>query len=125
MPNVKPDSDDTSGLLERVRAGDRQALDSLLQRHRSALRAFIDFHLDPRLRKRFDPSDVVQETQLDVLRQIDGFLERRPMPFHIWVRKTAYQRLIRLRRDHVTTGRRSVEREAAWPDRSSLVLARL
>jgi len=45
------------------------------------------------------------------------------MPFHVWVRKTAYERLLDLRRHHRRT-RRSVEREAALPDRSSLLLAR-
>jgi RNA polymerase sigma-70 factor (ECF subfamily) len=51
------------------------------------------------------------------------FLERRPMPFRLWVRRTAYERLLDLRRHH-TRARRSVEREVALPDRSSLLLAR-
>jgi hypothetical protein len=25
---------------------------------------------------------------------MDDFLRRRPMPFHLWVRKTAYERLL-------------------------------
>jgi RNA polymerase sigma-70 factor (ECF subfamily) len=124
MPDVKPDSAETSALLERVRGGDRHALDALLTRHREQLRAFIDFHLDPRVRARLDPSDVVQETQLEVVRRMDDFLSRQPMPFHLWVRKTAYERLLRARRDHRLRARRSVEREAAWPDRSSVLLAR-
>ena len=45
------------------------------------------------------------------------------MPFRLWVRRTAYERLLDLRRHH-TRARRSVEREAALPDQSSLVLAR-
>jgi RNA polymerase sigma-70 factor, ECF subfamily len=40
------------------------------------------------------------------------------------MRKKAYERLLNLRRDHVTRARRSVKREVAWPDRSSLLLAR-
>src|SRR5262249_54174108 len=73
---------------------------------------------------RLDPSDVVQETQLEVVRRLHDFLERRPMPFHLWVRKTAYERLLNLRRDHVEAARRAVGREVALPDRSSLLLAR-
>jgi RNA polymerase sigma-70 factor (ECF subfamily) len=81
-------------------------------------------HLDPRIRTRVDPSDVVQDTQLEVTRRIDDFLGRRPMPFHLWLRKQAHERLLRLRRDHLERGRRSVKREVAWPDRSSVLVAR-
>jgi RNA polymerase sigma-70 factor (ECF subfamily) len=70
-----------------------------------------------------DPSDVVQETHLEVVRRMDDFLRRRPMPFHLWLRKTAYNRLLNLRRDHLHRARRSVAREVAMPDRSSLLLA--
>ena len=123
MPDVKPDSAETCGLLTRVGRGDRQALDLLLARHRADLRAFVEVRLDARLAARLDPSDIVQEAQLEVVRRMDDFLERRPMPFHLWVRKTAYARLLDLRRHH-RRARRSVEREAALPDRSSLLLAR-
>jgi RNA polymerase sigma-70 factor (ECF subfamily) len=123
MPDVKPDSAATCALLERIGGGDRQALESLLRRHRQQLCSFVDFHLDPRVRSRLDPSDVVQETQLEVVRRMDDFLKRRPMPFHLWVRKAAYEHLLRVRRDHCERARRSVGREIAWPDRSSLLLA--
>ncbi len=123
MPAVKPDSEQTCAWLEQVRAGDREALDYLLARYRPDVQAFVDFHLDARLRARLDPSDVVQEAQLEVVRRMDDFLERRPMPFHLWVRKTAYERLLNLRRDHRTRARRSVDREVPLPERSSLLLA--
>ena len=45
------------------------------------------------------------------------------MPFRHWLRKTAYQRLLAVRK-HVFAAGRAVDREAALPDRSSLVLAR-
>ena len=123
MPDIKPDSAETCDLLERIRQGDRQALDGLLARHRPALRGFVEVHLDPRLRARVDPSDVVQEAQLEVVRRMDDFLANRPMPFRVWLRKKTYQRLLNVRRDHLTRARRSVSREMAWPDRSSLLVA--
>jgi RNA polymerase sigma-70 factor (ECF subfamily) len=46
------------------------------------------------------------------------------MPFHVWARKTTYERLLNLRRDHRHRARRSVDREVALPDRSSLLVAR-
>jgi RNA polymerase sigma-70 factor (ECF subfamily) len=124
MPEIRSDSTQTRALLERIGTHDRQALDELLDRHRGDLREFVDFHLDPRLRTRFDPSDVVQETQVEAAGRINDYLAAPPMPFWLWLRKNAYQRLLNLRRDHVTRQRRSVRREVAWPDRSSLLLAR-
>jgi RNA polymerase sigma-70 factor (ECF subfamily) len=99
-------------------------LEELLAQHRAGLRHFVEFHLDPRLRARVDPSDVVQDTQLELVRRIDDFLARRPMPFHLWMRKKAYERLLNLRRDHVLRQRRAVGREIALAEHSSLLLAK-
>jgi RNA polymerase sigma-70 factor (ECF subfamily) len=123
MPDVQQDSAQTCALLERLRTGDRAALDELLAQHRPALAEFVEIHLDPRLRARVDPSDVVQEAQMELVRRMDDFLRKRPMPFRLWLRKKGYERLLNLRRDHLTRQRRSVLREAALPDRSSLLLA--
>jgi RNA polymerase sigma-70 factor (ECF subfamily) len=122
MTAVKPDSAETCGLLERLAQGHREALDELLDRYRPRLHAFVEARLDPRVRSRLDPSDVVQEVQLEVARRMDDFVNRNPMPFHLWVRKTAYERLLKLHRDHRQRARRSVDREVALPDRSSLLL---
>jgi RNA polymerase sigma-70 factor (ECF subfamily) len=121
---VKPDSAQTCKLLEQVSHGNRQALDRLLARHQSDLEAFARIHLDAGLRTRVDPSDLVQDVQLETVERINDFLERQPMPFHLWIRKTAYQRLLHLRKQHRTAARRSVDREVPLPDRSSLLLAR-
>jgi RNA polymerase sigma-70 factor (ECF subfamily) len=124
MAAVQPDSPETCALLEKVSRQDSRALEELLVRHRAGLRDFVEFHLDPRLRARVDPSDVVQETQMELVRRMQDFIAHRPMPFHLWMRKKAYERLLNLRRDHVQAARRAVGREVALPDRSSLLLAR-
>jgi RNA polymerase sigma-70 factor (ECF subfamily) len=124
MVPVQPDSEETRALLERVARNEVRALEELLIHHRAGLRDFIEFHLDPRLRARVDPSDVVQETQMELVRRMNDFLMQRPMPFRLWMRKKAYERLLNLRRDHLLHQRRSVRREVAMPDRSSLLLAR-
>jgi RNA polymerase sigma-70 factor (ECF subfamily) len=98
--------------------------EALLDRCRPDLVAFVEARLDPKVRARIDPSDVVQEAQLEVARRLEDFLGRRPMPFHLWVRKTAYERLLNLRSCHRASGRRSVDREQALPEHSSLALAR-
>src|SRR5688572_9261051 len=123
MPEPAPDSVETRALLERLGGGDAVALGELLERHRPALHSFIELRLDPRLRGRVEPSDVVQDAQAEAARRMDDYLSRRPMPFRLWLRRTAYERLLNVRRDHLAR-RRSVLREAALPDRSSLLLAR-
>jgi len=111
-------------LLDRAAAGDTVAACELLARHRPAMVAFVGLHLDPRLAGRLDPSDVVQEAQADIARRLDDFLHRRPMPFHLWAKKTAYERLLDARRRHLGRARRAVGREERLPDQSSLLLAR-
>lgn len=119
-----PDSDETLGLIERLRRGDRAALDPLFARHGHYLRRLVALRLDPRLRRRMGVSDVVQQAQVDALERIDEYLatpER--LPFRWWLRRAAHERLHRLERDHVKTSRRDVRREVPLPDRSSLLLA--
>src|SRR5439155_18936726 len=115
MPSIKPDSAETARLLNLIEDGDRQALERLLGRYRADLRSFVEMRIDPRMAARVDPSDVVQETQLEVVGRLKDYLRRRPMPFRLWVRKTAYERLIDLQRHHLRTARRSVGREVALP----------
>ena len=124
MDQPKPDCAETVDLLRRTAAGDAEALPHLLARHRPELRKFVAMRLDPGLRARVDPSDVVQETQMAVCQRMADFLKRQPMPFHLWLRKTAYERLLMLRRQHAEAGCRAVDREVRQPDRSSLLLAR-
>jgi RNA polymerase sigma-70 factor (ECF subfamily) len=123
VDELPADSTDTRRLLEQS-GGDRRAFDELFARHRAELRRFVERRLDPKLRGRLDASDVVQETQLEAYRRLPDFLRRRPMPFHVWLRRTAYERLLMLRRRHVEAAKRAVGREEALPDRSSVLLAR-
>jgi RNA polymerase sigma-70 factor, ECF subfamily len=124
MPEVEPDSTRTQKLLEQIEAGDCQALDQLLTRYQPELLAFVNRRLDPKVRARINSSDVVQEAQLEAVRRIGDYLKRRPMPFHLWLRRTAYQRLLNLHRDHRRRARRSVDREVGLPDETSAQLAR-
>jgi RNA polymerase sigma-70 factor (ECF subfamily) len=123
MIDVTPDTALTESLLQRISGGERPALDQLLARYRPRLLAFVEARLEPGLRARLDASDVVQEAQLEVVQRMDDFLKRRPMPFHLWVRKTAYERLLKLRRRHRHQQQRTLEREVPWPERSSLLAA--
>src|SRR5262249_2867453 len=72
---------------------------------------------------RVDPSDVVQEALLDAARRLPDYLAGPPLPFHLWLRQAACDRLREVGRRHLGAGCRPVSREVALPPRSSAVLA--
>ncbi len=124
MSHLKDDSTETRRLLDQAAKGDRQAFERLFRKYRPFIHAAVELRLDARLRARVDPSDVVQETQMEAFQRLGDYLDRRPMPFRLWLRKTAHERLIKLHEQHIRAARRSVKREVPLPDRSSLDLAR-
>jgi RNA polymerase sigma-70 factor (ECF subfamily) len=124
MGDLVPDSAETGRLLERVQAGDRDAFEQLFARYRLNLVRVVEARLDGKLRARVDPSDIVQETQMEAYRRLPDYLARRPMPFRLWLRKTAQERLLMARRRHIDARWRSVMREVPLPEQSSLLLAR-
>src|SRR5262249_39941127 len=120
MASLASDSEQTRQLLRRARLGDPEAKEELLDRHRPYLHRLIEVRLDLKMRARLAASDVVQEAQLEAVRRLDGYLQEPPMPFRLWLRQIAYDRLLMLRRRHIQAARRSVERDVPLPDHSSL-----
>lgn len=122
-PRPVSDRSETEQLLERLSGGDAAALDQVLEDHRDYLRRLLEARMEDELRSRVDPSDVIQETQLVVSRRINDFLDARPTTFKLWLRGKALEKLIDVRRKHVAAAKRSVRREVALPEASSLALA--
>src|SRR6266446_3301029 len=104
---------DTDQLLERAGHGDPSATGQLLERHRDRLRRMVAVRLDRRLAARVDPSDVVQEALAEAAGKLSHYLRERPLPFYPWLRRIAWERLVKLHRRHLYTGMRSVQREDA------------
>jgi len=117
------DSAETQRLLAATRNGDRLAFAQLLQRHQPWLTAFAAARIDRRISARAEAADVVQETFAEVYGRLDDYLRRRPVSFRAWMLKTAYDRLGKLRRQHVIADRRSVLHEVSLDEDSSLHLA--
>ena len=117
------DSGTTTVLLSAVANGDERALNRLLTHHRSYLKRVVDVRLEPTLRGRIDPSDVVQEALVVASRRIEDFLSRRPTTFRVWLRGKALDQLIDQRRFH-RRRRRDVTNEQRLSDASSLAIAR-
>jgi len=123
-----PDSSQTQELLARAKQGDAPAVNELLDRHRQALRRMIDLRMDRVVQRRVDASDIVQDVLVDANRRLAEYLENPTMPFHLWLRHMAHDRLIDAHRRHRQAARRSIDREqslgaARYLDQSSLDLA--
>ncbi len=107
-----------------------QALEALFRTHRARLIRMLELRMDPRLRTRVDASDVLQETWVEALERIGSYLEEPRVPFFLWLRFLAAQRLVTVHRRHLGAKRRDVRRQvplftrADFPDVASAVLVR-
>lgn len=117
---------ETAELLRLVDHGDDAALQRLLTLHSGRLRRAVAVHMDRRLTKRFDPSDIVQEALVDASRKLPDYLRERPIPFYPWLRRLALERLVQAHRRHLWSKARAVSREESealpLPDESVLLL---
>jgi RNA polymerase sigma-70 factor (ECF subfamily) len=98
-------------LVRQAVAGNAAAIAELFARHRSQLTRMIAVRLDPRLKGRLDPSDIVQDVLVEASQKMATDLKNNPVEFYPWLRGLAWDRLCRLHRHHVSTRKRSVARE--------------
>ncbi len=125
---MENNSSDTIGLLERARAGDREALNELFTRHRGRLRRMVEMRLDWRLQARVDASDVIQDAYLEIAQRLDEYLRDPRLPLFLWLRLVVGERLTTLHRQHLGAQMRDARREVslyrgALPEASSAALA--
>lgn len=124
--SIWPEHGITLDLVQAAAGGDDSATNALLERHRNALRKLVHFRLDRRIAGRVDASDVVQDVLLEANRRLRDYITDPKMPFHLWLRQLAQDRMIDLHRRHHAQ-RRTVDRErplqARFGDQSSLDLA--
>lgn len=106
-----PDQQPTQVLLDRVRRGDAGAVNGLLQRHRETIKRMIDRRMDRGVQRRVDASDIVQDVLLEANRRLGDYLANPTMPFQLWLRHMARDRLIDAHRRHRVAATRSVDRE--------------
>jgi RNA polymerase sigma-70 factor (ECF subfamily) len=123
-----PNPVDTQAMLEDAAQEDPSAIDRLLASHREPLRRMIAARLDRSLGRREDASDVVQSVLLEASRRLADYLRNPALPFALWLRQIASDRLIDVHRRHRVAAHRSVDRErpiaaSAFFDQSSLDLA--
>jgi RNA polymerase sigma-70 factor (ECF subfamily) len=122
-----PNREETDRLLDDARKGGNGAVDKLLSEFREPLRRVIDLRLDPAIARRVDASDIVQDVLIEANQRLTEYLKSPDMPFHLWLRHLAQDRIIDTHRRHRLAQRRSVDREQAiarpaWTDDSSVSL---
>lgn len=117
------DSGETESVVDFVRRGDLGSLESLFTAHRKYLRHVVDLRMDDRLRRRVDPSDIVQDAQVEALRRVKEYCRDPQLPVRLWMRQIAIDRLGMSYRQQVGAQRRSVKRELQLPEHSVLTVA--
>lgn len=115
-------------LLDRLQAGDQEALAELFARYRDRLRRMVHIRLDPRLNGRIAPSDILQEAYIDALKRFPHFFEKVDQSFFGWLRLVVGQRLADVHREHLEAKKRDARQEISIEQRapaqaSSLCLA--
>lgn len=108
---IWPDHSVTQNLLANAQHGDRAAVNRLLERHRASLRKLIQLRLDRQIARRVDASDVVQDVLLEANARLQDYFADPRLPFHLWLRQIAKDRMIDMHRRHRGAQRRSLDRE--------------
>jgi len=106
-----PEGEQTQDLLKGVENGDPAAMNQLIDRHREAVRRMVQMRLDRAVSRRVDASDVVQDVMLEASQRLADYIRSPSMPFHLWLRQLAKDRIIDMHRRHRAAKRRSVDRE--------------
>lgn len=127
MAEANNDSE-TLRLVEQAATGNERAWAELIARHRDRLKRMVAVRMDHRLQGRIDPSDVIQEACLAASKQIASYAANPNMPFYLWLRWIAGQRLIDQHRRHMGAQARGINREVslyngAFPEATSEDLA--
>ena len=102
---------DTAELLSEAKAGNLSAINSLMSLHQNSLHQMVRLRLDKQIQRRVDVSDVVQDVLVEASRRLKTYLEAPVIPFHLWLRQIAKDRMIDAYRRHRGSAKRSVDRE--------------
>jgi RNA polymerase sigma factor (sigma-70 family) len=111
-------------LVERARGGDAEAVDELFRRVYPVVQETVHRRLEHDFRKRhpwmapvFSTADIVQDTFLGVLRDLDSFRESGPDSFVRWCVRQVRNRILDSLRHH-EANRRDRRREQRPPERA-------
>ncbi len=119
------DRSDATRLIQQAKQGEDAALGELFARYRNYIALLARLGLNPELRAKIDPSDVVQETFLHAQRSFPKFIGASEGEFLQWLKAIFVKRLATQRRRFLDTAGRNLRREQslrAMVDQSSQTL---
>ena len=108
-----PSREEVSQLMAAARAGETEQLGRLLQFYFNYLTVLASTQLDRRLRRRLNPSDLVQETLLAAHRDFPAFRGSTPQELVAWLRQILINVLHGAIARHVKAGKRDIRREVS------------
>lgn len=106
-----PSAEDSDALVRRAREGDQQAMTELLGMYRNYLSLLARVQVDTDLRAKADPSDVVQETLMQAIRDFNQFRGETEAEFVAWLRQIMANTSAAIFRRYKGTQRRDAGRE--------------
>jgi RNA polymerase sigma-70 factor (ECF subfamily) len=109
MGSQPTDPESTFILIDRARAGDREALDRLLSRHLRPLQRWARGRLPKWARSLADTDDLVQDTLFQTFKRIESFEPRRVGALQAYLRQAVLNRV-----------RDEIRRKARTPDATDL-----
>lgn len=108
---IHPSTSTAAELIADARKGVSPRLGQLLELYRRYLRLLATARLDRKLRARVCPSDLVQETMLEAIRDFAQFRGQTEAEFLAWLRRILINNMRRLVEKHVLAEKRDVRRE--------------
>lgn len=109
---------DLEALTAAAAAGERAALEALLEHHLPALRAYIRSRAGAAVRRRESGSDLVQSVCREVLEHASRFQHPSESAFRRWLFTTALRKIVDRREFHLAE-KRDAGREVAPADESA------
>jgi RNA polymerase sigma-70 factor (ECF subfamily) len=104
---------DVPTLMVRARRGSGTSIGALLQLYRNYLTVLASTQIEPRLRGRLSPSDVVQETMLRAAQNFGQFRGTTEAELIAWLRQILVNNLAKFVEQHLLAARRDVRREVS------------
>lgn len=105
--------DEIQPLLERLGRGETDVMGDLFVHYQERLWRMVDLRMDRRLGGRVSASDIVQETFIDAQKRVQHFLAKPGIPFFVWLRMVASQRMIDVHRQHLGAQMRAAGNEVS------------
>ena len=119
---------DEPSQIARFRSGGDRALAEAMTEYAPRLQQTVKLRLDPRLSRRVDVADVLQEAFLEARKRLPRYLQDPSVPLFVWLRGVVLETLIDFHRRHLGAKMRDAGQEVSSlrplsPQATSVALA--